>query len=398
MVVKGRDIIVVGLQAWDNDYGSNCKNIAAEFAKDNRVLYVNYPLDRITIKRNRHKEPVVKRLDIIHKKTNNLVQINDNMWNLFPNCILESVNWLPFTFLFRFINKRNNKIFASEIQTAIEKLHFKDIIVFNDSDMFRSYHLKEFLKPVVSVYYTRDNMMSVGYWYKHGHKLEPELMAKSDVVCANSTYLTAIAKEHNPNSFYVGQGCDVSAFDMSKITYVPDDISKISSPIIGYIGALFSLRLDIELLEMLATKRRDWSIVLVGPEDDAFKNSKLHEMPNVHFLGQKKGDELPTYLAKFDIAINPQILNETTIGNYPRKIDEYLAMGKATVATETKAMSIFADYTYLAKTKEDYLTLIQRALDEDNEEKRNLRIEFARSHTWENSVAEIYKAINFVGK
>jgi len=103
-------------------------------------------------------------------------------------------------------------------------------------------------------------------------------------------------------------------------------------------------------------------------------------------------------LKEISIYINPQILNDTTIGNYPRKIDEYLAMGKATVATETKAMSIFAEFTYLAKTKEDYLSFIQKALDEDNEEKRNARIEFARSHTWENSVAEIYKAINFVGK
>jgi hypothetical protein len=68
MVIKGRDIVVVGLQAWDNDIGSNCKNIAAEFAKDNRVLYVNYPLDRITIKRDRDKGPVVKRLDLISNK------------------------------------------------------------------------------------------------------------------------------------------------------------------------------------------------------------------------------------------------------------------------------------------------------------------------------------------
>jgi hypothetical protein len=32
-------------------------------------------------------------------------------------------------------------------------------------------------------------------------------------------------------------------------------------------------------------------------------------------------------------------LNETTKGNYPRKIDEYLAMGKP-VATKTIAMDI----------------------------------------------------------
>ena len=50
--------------------------------------------------------------------------------------------------------------------------------------------------------------------------------------------------------------------------------------------------------------------------------------------------------------LNPQLLNEVTIGNYPRKIDEYLAMGKPTVATKTEGMSVFADYTYLAEDKE----------------------------------------------
>ena len=398
MVIKGRDIIVVGLQAWDNDIGSNCKNIAAEFAKHNRVLYINYPLDRISIKRDKNKESVIKRLDIISTNKQNLIKISNTMWNLFPNCIIESVNWLPFTFLFRFINKKNNKLLAFEIQKAIDELQFKDVILFNDSDMFRSYHLKEMLNPAISVYYTRDNMMSVKYWYKHGSKLEPELMAKSDVVCANSTYLTDLAKPYNTNSFYVGQGCDVSAFDMDKITHIPSDIAHIKSPIIGYIGALFSLRLDIELLEFVASIKPEWSIVLIGPEDDAFKKSKLHNMTNVHFLGLKSGNELPDYLARFDVSINPQILNETTIGNYPRKIDEYLAMGKATVATETKAMSIFSEHTYLGKTKEDYIVLIQKALDEDNDLRRKSRIEFARSHTWENSVAEIYKAINFVSK
>jgi glycosyltransferase involved in cell wall biosynthesis len=105
---------------------------------------------------------------------------------------------------------------------------------------------------------------------------------------------------------------------------------------------------------------------------------------------------LPNYLAAFDVAINPQVLNEVTIGNYPRKIDEYLAMGKPTVATETKAMSIFKDHTYLAKTKDEYPGLIEQALRENSEEKAKERIKFAQSHTWENSVQAIYEAINKV--
>jgi glycosyltransferase involved in cell wall biosynthesis len=160
--------------------------------------------------------------------------------------------------------------------------------------------------------------------------------------------------------------------------------------VIGYIGALFSLRLDIDVLVYLAKQRPDWQIVLVGPEDDAFKSSELHKIPNVYFLGSKKMEELPAYLNFFDVALNPQKLNEVTIGNYPRKIDEYLAMGKPTVGTLTKAMEVFAEHTYLAVTKEDYLTLVEKALSENSPQKELEREIFAKSHTWENNVREIY--------
>ena len=37
-MIKGKDIIVVGIQAWDIEIGSNCKNIALEFSQNNRVI------------------------------------------------------------------------------------------------------------------------------------------------------------------------------------------------------------------------------------------------------------------------------------------------------------------------------------------------------------------------
>ena len=132
---------------------------------------------------------------------------------------------------------------------------------------------------------------------------------------------------------------------------------------------------------------------LVGPEDEDFRNSKLHELDNVFFLGRKDASQLPAYVKGFDIAMNPQVVNDWTIGNYPRKIDEYLAMGKPTLATRTKAMEMFREHVYLANTKEDYLELAQRALDENSKERIQARINFAKSHTWENNVKAIYEAI-----
>ncbi|MCD6347604.1 MAG: glycosyltransferase family 1 protein, partial [Bacteroidales bacterium] len=64
-MVSRRDIIVIGIQAWDIEIGSNCKNIATEMARHNRVLYVNQPLDRITRYRERRSEKVMKRLAVL---------------------------------------------------------------------------------------------------------------------------------------------------------------------------------------------------------------------------------------------------------------------------------------------------------------------------------------------
>ena len=57
--------------------------------------------------------------------------------------------------------------------------------------------------------------------------------------------------------------------------------SRIPTPILGYVGYLTSMRLDLDLLEYLAKSRKEWSMVLVGPEDEDFRNSKLHELDNV---------------------------------------------------------------------------------------------------------------------
>jgi len=395
-MLQNRDIIVVGIQAWDIEIGSNCKNIAEEFAKNNRVLYVNSPLDRISMFRERKSERIRKRINIVKSRKPEIVEISPNLWNLFPATIIESINWIGSSILFDWLNRINNKRFARQIKLAADKLGFKDYLIFNDSDMFRSFYLKEYLNPETYIYYTRDNLIAVDYWKKQGVRVEALHMKKADLVVANSTYLASLARKFNPNSFYVGQGCDVRLFDSKLVSSVPADIQHIKKPIAGYIGALLSLRLDIQVIEYIAVNRPDWSIVLVGPEDDTFKTSRLHQLANVYFLGNKKGSELPSYLNYFDVAINPQVLSPVTIGNYPRKIDEYLAMGKPTVATKTEAMSVFADYTYLAETKEEYIDCIDNALLEDNDQLHLSREQFAKQHTWENNILEISRAVVMV--
>lgn len=397
-IIKGRDIVIVGQQPWDIAIGSNCKNIAAELSKYNRVLYVNSALDRITLLRNRNAQAIIRRRNVIKGQENGLVPVSDNLWTLYPDVLIESVNWINNPGIFDLLNKRNNRLFAKSILKAISLLNFRDVILFNDNDMFKSFYLKEFLKPSVSIYYSRDYMLAVDYWKKHGERIEPELIRKSDLCVANSTYLTDYCKKYNNSSFYIGQGCELDIFTNTESFPSIAAIANLSGPKIGYVGALQSIRLDIDLLAHIAKQRPDWNLILVGPEDEVFRDSALHQIPNVHFLGSQKPEDLPAYINAFDVCINPQLVNQVTIGNYPRKIDEYLAMGKPVVATKTPAVGIFGETVYAAADKYEFQTAIENAMQENSAERSDKRIALARSHSWENSVGELYKAINQVIK
>ena len=316
------------------------------------------------------------------------------MWNLYPKTLTESINFIKNERLFDFFNKVNAKRFTKDVKSAINRLNFKDYIIFNDSSMFLGQHIKTLLKPSFYVYYMRDYLTKNPCWKKNGVRLEPKLIKNADCVVNNSTLYTEYGKQFTEHSYMVGQGCDTTLFnDAEREIEIPKDLKAIPGPIVGYVGFLSSRRLSIEILIHLAKARPDWSIVLVGPEDDRFNTSELHEMDNVYFLGSRDASQLPNYIKGFDVAINPQLINDATMGNYPRKIDEYLAMGKPTVASATKAMEYFKEYTYLGVTPEDYVELVEKALHENSKKLEEERRKYGLSHSWENNVKEIYSRI-----
>src|SRR6186713_399348 len=397
-LIKGRDIVIIGLQPWYYDIGSNCKNIATQFALHNRVLYVNLPVNRKTFLSGNKSPGIQQHCDVIKGKGEKIRPIRENMWEFYPTSLVESINKIPSTKAFKFINYFNNRRFARNIQQAIDALGFKNIILFNDNDIYNGFYLKEFLHPSTYIYYVRDFLQGYDYWKKHVSILEPQLIAKADAAVTNSIYYAEYCISHNPKSYYIGQGCNFDLFNTDKEFPKPEELAGLRSPVIGYVGAIDSERLDEKILETIARERPDWSIVLVGPEDDFFRASSLHRLPNIYFTGRKPLQSLPAFVAHFDVCINPQFDNQITKGNYPLKIDEYLAIGKPVVATRTRTMKLFEDYTYLADSPGQYVSLIQQALKEDNAAQQARRITFARSHTWENSMSELYRVINALKK
>lgn len=391
--MKGRDFIITGLQSWDIPIGSNAIDIAKEIAIDNRVLYVNSPLDQMTIYRNKTKPELKQRLEIIRKQKPAIRQISESLWVLdFPFSIW-SVNQLPDGFLFDFFNMLNNNKMFRYVRKIAAELHFKDYIHIIDNDVYRSLYSKEFLKPSLSVYYRRDNLLPMPFWKKHAPRLEPVLIKKSDLVVCNSPQLAEFASMFNDKSFDIGQGVDLSAYDSALSFNTPSNISSIPEPRIGYIGDINSLRLDADLIYNLAKNKPDYSFIMIGNEDKVFAAHALHTLKNVYFPGSIPKNMVPTYMSAFQICLNPQALNEITNGNYPRKVDEYLALGKPVIATKTATMELFKEHVYLCSSVEEYEAAVEKALLDTSADKVNQRILFAQSHSWKNNVNRLYKNI-----
>jgi glycosyltransferase involved in cell wall biosynthesis len=391
--MKGRDFIITGLQSWDIPIGSNAIDIAKEIAVDNRVLYVNTPLDMMTIYRNKPTPETKQRLDVYRKQKSPLRKITDSLWVLDLPFWVWSVNGFPDGALFDFFNKLNNKRIFKYAKKIANDLGFKDVVHFIDNDIYRSFYSKEFLNPSLSVYYRRDNLLAIDFWKKHAIRLEPLLIGKSDLIVANSPQLAAFARQYNTQSFDVGQGVDLSAYDLSLKFNEPSEFESIPTPRIGYIGDITSLRLDADLIYELAKSKPDYSFVMIGRVDKIFAAHSMNGLKNVHFLGSVAKNMVPTYMSALQVCLNPQLLNELTIGNYPRKVDEYLAMGKPVIATKTDTMELFREHSYLCKNVADYQEAVEKALQDDSEEKANQRIAFAKSHSWKNNVNEILKNI-----
>lgn len=384
--------VFIGLQSWFLEIGSNARNMAIELSKTHPVLFVNPALDRITLLRKPATASFQKHYEILKNKESLLQEVGPNLWVYSPNVIMESINWLKVESLHDYLNKKNNLLYAKAITDATAKLGWKNYILFNDNEIIRALHLNELLKPTLAVYYIRDYLAKVSYWMRHGTRLEPTTIANYDLVVTNSPLLADYAQPYNSNTFSIGQGCEVNRFLEGRFSEKPVPMQAINVKVIGYIGALVHFRLNIPLLISIASAFPQYKLVLVGPEDDAFKASALHQMSNVVFIPNQPESILPAYINSFDVCINPQLSNEVTDANYPRKIDEYLAVGKPVVATFTRTMEgIFGEHTYLAKSDSEYIDLIAKALNENSSQLSESRSEFAANHTWEENVNLLLK-------
>jgi glycosyltransferase involved in cell wall biosynthesis len=173
---------------------------------------------------------------------------------------------------------------------------------------------------------------------------------------------------------------------------VAADLAGIPGPIIGFIGAVSDYKLNIDWLLQLAAARRDYSIVLVGPvgiADPSTDVGKLKAQPNVHLLGHRSYETLPSYLKGFDVAVIPYRINEYTRAVFPIKYFEFLASGRPVVISPLPAVRDYWSAVRVAETADEFVKACAAALAEDTPAAKQRRIELSRQNSWQSRVDKL---------
>jgi UDP-galactopyranose mutase len=188
------------------------------------------------------------------------------------------------------------------------------------------------LRPLAVVYDCMDELSAFRGAPPALVEREAGLLRRADLVFTGGQSLWEAKRTRHPSVHCFPSGIDAAHFARARGAMAePADQAAIPGPRIGFFGVLDE-RLDVALLRELAAARPKWSLVLIGPVVKIAPD-ELPRAANIHYLGPKRYDELPAYLAGWEVAALFFALNEATRFISPTKTPEYLAAGKPVVST-----------------------------------------------------------------
>ena len=189
--------------------------------------------------------------------------------------------------------------------------------------------------PRASVYDCMDELSAFKGAHSDLPALEKQLFRNVDLVFTGGQTLYEAKRDQHPAVHAFPSSIDKSHFGKARTTVVePEDQVNIAHPRLGFFGVIDE-RFDIELLDKVAAQRPEWNFVIIGPVVKIDPES-LPKHANIHYLGGKKYDQLPDYLAGWDIALLLFARNESTRFISPTKTPEYLAAGKPVISTSIR--------------------------------------------------------------
>jgi glycosyltransferase involved in cell wall biosynthesis len=241
----------------------------------------------------------------------------------------------------------------------------------------------------------------------HNHAIE-----KADIVLYSGRKLLAEATHGLEKSYLLEQAVDFEHWSQVScsppyqggvaaasadgvVLSLPPEISSIPRPRLGYFGAIEPWLMDQELIKRASKERPEWHWIFIG---NLARGTDLGDLPNVHFIPPVPYAELPRYAAGFDVCVLPwETEHAFTSYGSAIKVREYLATGKPVVISPLPEYEPMADVLRIARTRDEFLRLIEDALNETDPEFARKRQAAVRTGTWDARAEWISNLIESVG-
>ncbi|QJE02275.1 glycosyltransferase family 1 protein [Massilia forsythiae] len=250
--------------------------------------------------------------------------------------------------------------------------------------------------PSLVVYDCMDELAAFKNPPKQLLQRESALLNIADLCFTGGPSLYEAKKDRHPNAHCFSSSVDAKHFQQARNrdNSHPDQ-AAIPHPRLGFYGVIDE-RFDTDLIKQAAAARPDWQFVLVGPVVK-IDPAHLPQAANIHYMGQRTYDELPKFLAGWDVCLLPFALNESTKFISPTKVLEYMAAELPSVSTPITDVKVpYGDVVAIADSPEAFVAACERMLNASGEEmaalKERMRAVVAGT-SWDNTAASMHRLI-----
>ncbi|MDB4958395.1 MAG: hypothetical protein JWO36_5964 [Myxococcales bacterium] len=377
--------IVAFAKDWHEDPTSN-HHVLRELAKTRRVLWLNSIATRTPkLSSGRDLSKITRKLGEFARGP---INVENDLWVFSPLALP-----MPHSSIARSINRQ---ILRATLRGLRLKLGIKEFQLWTFLPNVADY--VGTLGEQLSVYYCVDEWSMFSYLDRaQTVAAERSLLNKVDAVFAINGALADAKRAINPSTFVSPHGVDHALFAraLEDGVAIPTDLAALPSPRIGFYGTLQDW-VDLDLVAHVARARPQWSIALIGQALGDV--SAVRGLPNVHLLGQKKHHELPAYCKGFDVGTIPYRIDERMTYVNPLKLREYLSAGVPVVSTAVPEVVRYGHLAAVAKTGDEWVTAIERALAASTPAERAARSASMKSETWSARVAEVSRTVDDIAE
>ncbi|OJW15852.1 MAG: hypothetical protein BGO49_09650 [Planctomycetales bacterium 71-10] len=268
--------------------------------------------------------------------------------------------------------------------------------------------LAEAIRPDALLYYNFDDYAL--YWPDRADELlrqEDDLIGRSDATVCTALAQAEEFRRRVPSAatriHHIPHGTP-AAFLASGPRHrpgpAPADVTNLPRPLLGYVGSLED-RLDWPLLGAVADAFPGGSVVAIGrPPDPGAEpwRAECREVlgrPNVHVLGWRRQDELPSYYQTFDVNLIPYLVDHPfNRACSPTKIMDGMGATRPIVATAVPECRLYTHLFDVAETRSGFVEAVGRIVAAGSDDGRAAaRFDHAAANTCARVAARVVATI-----